>query len=190
MIRGDVHRATGRTGAAAFAYAFARDHFFRPIVTIRLYQRFGRGGVGRLLYPGIWLLHRWWCGAAGMDLPLRSRIGAALAVPHGWGMVVNELAEIGRNVTLFHGVTIGQGDQIDADGARTTRYPVIEDEVWIGPHAVIVGGVRIGRGSRILAGAVIVADVPPGTMMAGNPARAIKQDCSPDVPNRAPLDQA
>jgi acetyltransferase-like isoleucine patch superfamily enzyme len=53
---------------------------------------------------------------------------------------------------------------------------VIEDDVWIGIGALVLKGVRIGTGSRVGAGAVVTSDVPPGTMVAGNPARIVPQD--------------
>ena len=54
-----------------------------------------------------------------------------------------------------------------------TAYPVIEDDVWIGPGAVIVGGVRIGAGSRIMAHAIVIEDVPPRSMVAAGGARIV-----------------
>ena len=103
---------------------------------------------------------------------------------HGRGIVVNAGARIGRNVTLFHGVTLSQRDHIDAQGLRHTLYPVIEDEVWIGPRAIIVGGVTVGRGSRIAGGAYVFEDVPPYCVVMGNPGQIVRRDCTPDVQNR------
>lgn len=99
---------------------------------------------------------------------------------------MNERATIGRNLTLFHGVTLGRRDRISADGMRRlTEAPTIEDEVWIGPHAII-----IGRGSRIGGGAFVTQDVPPRSVVTGNPASVVKTGCSPDVMNPAPFPDA
>ena len=106
-----------------------------------------------------------------------------LALTHGRGIVVNVNAIIGSNVTLFHGVTLGQRDSISRDGTRTTSYPIIEDDVWIGPHAIIVG-VKIGKGSRIAGGAYVFVDVPPHSVVVGNPGKIVKTDCTSDVVNR------
>jgi serine O-acetyltransferase len=84
-------------------------------------------------------------------------------------------------------VTLGQRDRIAPDGSRVSECPVIENEVWIGPHAIIVGGVRIGRGSRVGGGAFVTEDVPPYSVVAGNPSSIVKTGCTPDVMNRAPL---
>lgn len=69
-----------------------------------------------------------------------------------------------------------------------TEYPVLEDEVWVGPHAVIIGGVTIGRGSRVAAGAFVTESVPPHSVVSGNPAVIVKSHCVPDVMNQAPID--
>jgi serine O-acetyltransferase len=83
-------------------------------------------------------------------------------------------------VTIFHGVTIGQKDHISIEGRETT-FPRIEDEVWIGPHAVIIGAVTVGRGSRIAPGTIVVEDVEPHSIFAGNPGKVIRTDALPDV---------
>jgi serine O-acetyltransferase len=159
---------------------------YRAIATLRLCQwAAGRHGMlSRILLTMGRLLHRFACGAAGIDLPWQTSIGPGFALTHGWGTVVNEQAIIGRNVTMFHGVTLGQRDRIGANGERTTGYPVIEDEVWIGPHAAIVGPVTIGRGARIAAGACVFEDVPAHSIVMGNPAAVVKTGCVPDVMNR------
>ncbi|MEO6566648.1 MAG: serine acetyltransferase, partial [Casimicrobiaceae bacterium] len=71
--------------------------------------------------------------------------------------------------------------------SRRVGYPVIGDEVWIGPHAIVVGAVTIGNGSRIGGGAFVNFDVPPRSIVSGNPGAVVRHDCTPDVMNRAPL---
>ena len=113
--------------------------------------------------------------------------GGGIALTHGWGLVVSQEAKIGNNVTLFHGVTVGQRDRISHQGERLTEYPVLEDEVWVGPQAIIVGGVTIGRGSRIAGGAFVTESVPTYSVVSGNPAAIVRSNCVPDVVNPAPL---
>jgi serine O-acetyltransferase len=132
------------------------------------------------------LLHRWAQQRAGVDLPWRTKIGSGFAIIHGWGLVISHLAMVGSNVTVFHGVTIGQKADISADG-RIRSYPTIEDEVWIGTHAVIVGGVSVGRGSRIAPGTIVTDDVEPYSIVGGNPMRVIKAGALPDIVNPADL---
>ena len=187
MIWADVHRRLGRTGHAGLISLMITDRTFRPIATLRLYQSLRRsrfGGPQRLIVA---VLHRALCHSAAMDLPLKASIGPGFAILHGWGLVVTGGAVLGSNVTLFHGVTVGQGDKIAPDGSRRVGYPIIEDDVWIGPNATVVGGITIGAGSRIMPGAVVSFDVPPRSMVAGNPGTIVRENCSMDVKNRVDL---
>jgi serine O-acetyltransferase len=134
------------------------------------------------------LLHRWAQGQAGLDLPWTIQLGPGFRIDHGWGLVINHRATIGANVTVFHGVTIGQKDDITPAGRRVT-CPVIDDEVWIGPHAVIIGQVTVGRGSRVAAGAIVTHDVEPHCVVGGNPAKVIQRNALPDVWRPARISQ-
>jgi serine O-acetyltransferase len=160
-----------------------RRRNYRALVTMRLCQAAAQRGGVALLFAR--MLHACACWSAALDLPWRVAAGPGLAITHGWGLVVNEQAVLGSNVTLFHGVTLGRRDDIDVDGLRTIRgSPVVEDDVWIGPGASVIGPVTIGRGSRIAPGTVVYEDVPPQSIVMGNPARIVKAGCSPDVFNR------
>jgi serine O-acetyltransferase len=145
------------------------------------------GGIWLIALPIFRTIHGIATQLAGVDFPWRTDVGAGLVVAHGWGLVVNSGARIGCNVTLFHGVTIGRRDRIDVHGGRVSQLPVIEDDVWIGPHAIVVGGVTIGRGSRIAGGAFVSENVPPFSIVVGNPATVVKEGCVPDVLNAVPL---
>lgn len=183
----DAFRYRGRRGSGTILKLLLTSRCFRAIATFRLYQATRRRAWMRPIMLIAALLHRWASAAGAMDFPLRTQIGAGLMIAHGWGLVLNQHARIGRNVTLFHGVTIGQGDRIARDGTRQTEYPTIGDDVWIGPYAAILGGVTIGSGARIMAGAIVTFDVPPHTMVAGNPAAVVKDDVVIDVANRVPF---
>lgn len=188
-IRADVWRIRGVAGVLPLLWCLLNARNFRPILTMRLIQALMRHGVaGRSAALPIKALHRVFCWMAAIDLPHPTRIGPGLAITHGWGLVVSPGASIGANCTLFHGVTLGRKDNIDGEGRRSSGYPIIEDEVWIGAHAVVIGAVTIGRGARIAAGTVVTKDVPAGAIVVGNPARVLRASALPDVGNRAPLD--
>jgi serine O-acetyltransferase len=185
-LRADTVRQCGAYSHAKLARAFLTSRTFRPIVTLRLCQAaVETRGPSRLFLP-IWkILHAAACHLAGMDLPWQTKIAGGLLIAHGWGLVVNPNAVVGRNVSLLHGVTLGRSDRIADDGSRESGFPVLEDEVWVGPHAIIVGAVTIGHGSRIAGGAFVTEDVPPHSLVIGNPATIRKSGIVPDVHNPA-----
>lgn len=187
-LRADTYRQYGRFSWGCVIRGAVTCRTFRVVIAMRLCQAAAasRGPMRTILFP-LQIIHRLAAQLAAVDFSWRTQIGAGIAITHGWGLVVSPGANIGNNVTLFHGVTLGRRDRLSPDGSRLTEYPVIEDEVWIGPHAIIVGGVTIGRGSRIAGGAFVVDSVPPYSVVSGNPASIVKTNCSPDVLNPAPL---
>jgi serine O-acetyltransferase len=179
--KADAFRVVGRMSLGAILSLAISRRTFRPVLTLRFCQ--WSAGRFRALSLLARLLHRWTQAAAGMDLPSTIRPGPGLLLVHGWGIVVNKDCKIGSNVTLFNGVVLGRKDSITASG-RETVYPVVGSDVWIGPHAVIVG-VTIGEGAIVGPGSVVTKDVPPHCVVVGNPARILKQNAYPDVMNRA-----
>lgn len=184
-LKADIFRLYGRSNWPLALKGMISNPAFLAVVTLRMCQLVQRQpALWRiLLLPPARLVHRLACQLAGIELPWRTPVGPGLSLTHGRGIVVNVNAQIGRNVTLFHGVTLGQRDSIASDGTRSTKYPVIEDDVWIGPHAIVVG-VTLGKGSRIAGGAYVYEDVPPHCVVLGNPGRIVKTGCTPDVKNR------
>lgn len=187
-IKADTHRQYGQFSWHNLVKGFIALRTFRPVVTLRLCQWLSAShGLVRLALPIGKLLHRMATHTAAIDLPWHTEIGSGLTLIHGWSLVITKGSRIGNNVTLFHGVTLGRRDRISRESERLTEYPVIEDEVWIGPHAIIVGGITIGRGSRIAGGAFVTDNIPPYSVVSGNPAVIVKSNCVPDVMNPAPV---
>jgi serine O-acetyltransferase len=180
-IAADAYRIIEKTSLSAVLSTAASRRTFRPVLTLRLCQ-WARNRP-RLLQMMARLLHRFSQAMAGMDLPSTIDAGPGLLLVHGWGLVVNWKAKIGSNVTLFNGIVIGQKDTISETG-RHTQYPVIGNDVWIGPHAIVLG-VTVGDGAIIGPGSVVTKDVPARCVVAGNPASILRRDALPDVPNRA-----
>ncbi|NTU93700.1 MAG: serine acetyltransferase [Chlorobiaceae bacterium] len=139
------------------------------LATIRRYQRLRSGGglLSRVLLPVTVLSHRFWSAVSGADIPLNSRIGGGLMLPHPNGIVVHPDAEIGPNCLFFQQVTIGNGPRPGA--------PVIHGHVDIGAGARVLGGVTIGAHARIGANAVVIQDVPEHATAIGIPARIIER---------------
>ena len=91
------------------------------------------------------------------------------------GVVIGETAEIGDDVTLYHGVTLGGvAPSVDSDRQRDVkRHPTLEEGVIVGSGAQILGPITVGAGARVGANAVVVANVDPGITVTGIPARAV-----------------
>jgi len=98
----------------------------------------------------------------GIEIHPAAKIGQRLFIDHGMGVVIGETAEIGDDVTLYHGVTLG-GTSLE----RKKRHPTIGDRVTIGAGAKILGDISIGSDSRIGANAVVVKNVPPNSVVVG-----------------------
>ncbi|MDI3308986.1 MAG: serine O-acetyltransferase [Acetobacteraceae bacterium] len=102
----------------------------------------------------------------GIEIHPGAKIGRRLFIDHGMGLVVGETAEIGDDVLIYHGVTLG-----GLSGQPGKRHPTIGDGVAIGAGAQVLGPITVGAGARIGANAVVVSEVPPGATVVGIPAR-------------------
>lgn len=191
MVHADLYRLGMGEGKLAFVRAVATERCFRMQLTFRLCHAVAEcrsvfvAPVALVLRAA----HALTSSIAGVDFPTQAEVGPGLRIFHGRGLVVSDLARIGADVTLFGGVTIGRRDQIAADGSRSELgAPQLGDRVWVGPNAIIVGPIVVGDGARIAGGAVVFDDVPPGSIVAGNPAMVIRADAPPDVyhPSQAP----
>jgi serine O-acetyltransferase len=97
-------------------------------------------------------------------------IGEGFFIDHGAGIVIGETTEIGNNVTLYQGVTLG-----GTGHEKGKRHPTLGDNVVVGNGARILGSFTVGENSRIGAGAVVLREVPPEATVVGNPGRIVRQ---------------
>ena len=104
----------------------------------------------------------------GIEIHPGATIGRGLFIDHGMGVVIGETSEIGDNVTMYQGVTLGGTGK-----ERGKRHPTIQDNVLIGVGAKILGAITVGDNSRIGAGAVVLDDVPPNSTAVGVPAKVV-----------------
>jgi serine O-acetyltransferase len=142
-----------------------------------------------LCYPGlhaVWthrITHRLWTGGfkllarwisqiartmTGIEIHPGATIGHNFFIDHGMGVVIGETAEVGNNVTLYHGVTLG-GTSLN----KVKRHPTIEDHVVVGAGAKVLGDITIGAHSRIGANAVVVKSSPPNSVIVGVPGQIV-----------------
>ncbi|WP_254532197.1 serine O-acetyltransferase [Natrinema gelatinilyticum] len=143
-------------------------------------------------YPGlhaVWahrLAHRCWNAGGGARLFARlishvvrlltgveihpaAEIGRRVTIDHGMGVVIGETAEIGDDVHMYHGVTLG-GDTNEP----VKRHPTVEDGAHLGANATLLGDITIGEGAAVGAGSVVTRDVAPGATVAGVPAERVE----------------
>jgi serine O-acetyltransferase len=110
----------------------------------------------------------------GIEIHPAARIGKRFFIDHGMGVLIGETAEVGNDVTLYKGVTLG-GTSLG--GGK--RHPTVGNNVVVGTNASILGAITIGDGARVGAGSVVVRDVPPNATVVGIPARVVLQDGRP-----------
>ncbi len=110
----------------------------------------------------------------GFECNIRASIDSGLFIPHSQNIVIGEGVEIGKNVTIYNGVTLGAKTMAmlspDLDGNSATRYPIVEDDVVIFTGAKLIGFIRVGHNAIIGANAVVLKDVPPHASAVGVPA--------------------
>ena len=107
----------------------------------------------------------------GIEIHPGAKIGRRLVIDHGTGIVIGETTEIGDDVLIYQGVTLG------GTGKDTgKRHPTIGNNVMISAGAKVLGPFKIGDNSRVAAGAVVLEEVPPNSTVVGIPARVVRQD--------------
>jgi serine O-acetyltransferase len=109
-------------------------------------------------------------GFTGIEIHPGATLGPGFFIDHGMGVVIGETTEIGANVTLYHGVTLG-GTNL----AKGKRHPTLGDNVVVGTGAKVLGAITIGEGCRIGANAVVVKSVPPNSVVVGVPGQAVER---------------
>jgi serine O-acetyltransferase len=109
--------------------------------------------------------------ATGVEIHPAARIGRGLFIDHGAGVVIGETADVGDDVTMYQGVTLG-----GTGFARGKRHPTVGDEVMIGSGAKLLGPIQVGARSKIGANSVVIHDVPENATVVGNPGHPVRVD--------------
>lgn len=143
----------------------------RLLQSIRRYQAARERGAG--LSARWWVVqHRFWSVICGADIPLGTRIGGGLLLPHPNGVVIHPEVEIGPNCLIFQQVTLGNAD-------RREGVPRLAGHVDIGAGARVLGPVSLGPHSAVGANAVVLQDVPAGHVATGIPAKVRPRRAGP-----------
>jgi serine O-acetyltransferase len=164
-IRQDIRAAMDRDPAARSAIEVA---LFYPGFHARLAHRLAyslhRRGVP--LFPrGLMYITRI---LTGIEIHPGATIGRRFFIDHGMGVVIGETAEIGDDVMLYQGVTLG-----GTSTQRIKRHPTLRDNVVVGAGAKIIGGIEVGENARVGAGSVVVTNVPPNATVVGVPGHIV-----------------
>ena len=114
---------------------------------------------------------QWGRFITGIEIHPGAKIGPGFFIDHGMGVVIGETAEIGEDVTMYHGVTLG-----GTSWKKEKRHPTIGNNVVIGAGAKILGPFNVGDNSKIGAGSVVVNEVPPNSVVVGIPGRVTHRD--------------
>jgi len=165
IIRKDLERYTNGPGLLDKLKISFTSIGFTTVVLIRLQSFLYRHKCVFLAY----LIHHLNLVITGSDVLPGSQIGAGLRIEHPVGIVIGAGVKIGENCMIMQGVTIGV--KIIERSQNDHAYPTIGDNVSIGSKASILGGISIGSNSTIGAHAVVISDAPPGSRLAGIPAR-------------------
>jgi serine O-acetyltransferase len=104
----------------------------------------------------------------GIEIHPGALIGKAFFIDHGMGIVIGETSEIGDNVTLYHGVTLG-----GTTWQKGKRHPTIGNNVVVGAGAKVLGPVKIGDNTRIGANSVVISEIPPNSVVVGIPGKVV-----------------
>lgn len=112
----------------------------------------------------------------GIEIHPGAKIGKGFFIDHGMGVVIGETSEIGDNVTIYHGVTLG-----GTSFTRGKRHPTIESNVTIGAGAKVLGPLTVGANSKVGANSVVITDVPPNSTVVGVPGKTVLKEVYPGL---------
>ncbi len=180
-LRADAYRYSGRDDRRAMLASYFKHPGFRYTYYLRkvaFYARTKKGfGIFGYMYNRLMLNHYHF--RYGLDISPTTSIGPGFYIGHFGGVVISPYAVLGSNVNIAQGVTIGATSRGERIGA-----PTLEDRVWVGANAIIVGKVTIGADALIAPGAYVNFDVPGESVVLGNPGKVVSNSGSHGYVNR------
>jgi serine O-acetyltransferase len=174
LVLSDLYRISGKANLSLLFQNVLFGEAYQYIFWMRT-CRFARGN--RLykysIYPFAQLMLHHYTYKLGISIPFMAGIGSGLFIGHFGGIIVYPLCKIGKNCNLSQGVTIGLSNR-----GKNKGYPVIGDNVYIGPGAKLIGAVKIGNNVAIGANCVVTKDAPDNAVVVGVPGRIISYEGS------------
>jgi serine O-acetyltransferase len=177
----DVYRYRGEANKRSFRSAYLHDPGFRFTYYLRKVAFYSKGKKSFGIFPYLYyrtLFHHYRF-KYGFDISPTTSIGPGFYLGHFGGVVISPHAILGSNINIAQGVTIGAASR----GPRTGA-PTLEDRVWVGANAIIVGKVTIGHDTLIAPGAYVNFDVPSMAVVLGNPGKVVSTSGSIGYVNR------
>jgi serine O-acetyltransferase len=175
LVKSDLYRYTGRTDRSAFNSAYREHPGFRFTWHLRNVAWYSSRKRSLGLLPYLWHRNRYqhYRFKYGFDISPTTRIGRGFFLGHFTGIVISPASVIGANVNINQGVTLGATSR-----GKNPGSPTLEDRVWVGANAVIVGKITIGSEALIAPGAYVNFDVPPKAIVLGNPGKVVSHNGS------------
>ena len=167
----------GQAARADLMAVYERDpachRYLQPLLFFKGYQALQAYRIGHWLWREgrrdlAYFVQMRVSEAFGVDIHPAARVGRGIMIDHAHSIVIGETAVVGDNVSMLHSVTLGGTGKEDGD-----RHPKIGNGVLIGAGAKVLGNISVGHCSRIAAGSVVLADIPPCKTVAGVPARVV-----------------
>jgi len=167
----------GQAARADLMAVFERDpachRYIQPLLFFKGYQAIQAYRIGHWLWLAgrrdlAYFVQMRVSEVFGVDIHPAAKVGRGIMIDHAHSIVIGETAVVGDNVSMLHSVTLGGTGKADGD-----RHPKIGDGVLIGAGAKVLGNITVGHCTKIAAGSVVLADVPPCKTVAGIPARVV-----------------
>lgn len=170
-IKSDLYRYCGEISI----YQFYKQYFLNPGFRFMVWHRVAHYArtKGKLFYLIPWMKLRRLKFKFGFDIPAETKIGKGFYIGHFGGVVITPEAIIGNNCNISQGITIGYSSR-----GKNKGYPILGNNIYIGPGAVIIGKIKIGNNVAIGANAVVVDNIPDNAVAAGIPAKIINFNTS------------
>ena len=168
IIQKDFYRESGKWLSTPQIWAKCTNPNLHFIYIFRKTQKYPKKSLKGIFWRIVLRHHQI---KYGFQIYPETEIGEGLYLGHWGNLVINPKARIGKNCNIAQGVTIGQQNR-----GKNKGCPIIEDEVWIGPNAVIVGSITIGKNVLIAPNAYVATDIPANSVVVGNPAKWVNKE--------------
>jgi len=180
LIYSDLYRITGNSKFTSLIKKIFLGESFKYIFWMRTSNYLTHNKFLKYtLYPIARILLNHYKYRFGIDISYKTSIGSGLYIGHFGGIIISINSKIGKNCNLSQGVTLGQ-----ANRGKNKGYPVLGDNVYVGPGAKIVGAVNIGNNVAIGANCVVTKDIPDNAVVVGIPGKVISFEGSTSYINR------